>query len=133
MGAQGANGPTRRFPAVAFPSPEAYARLWVNDHLQHPRCTTGWAPRNGVGQSGVVGRGHVPLLSNSDLQTFKRHPDQCASGFAQRARHATGRSAPLWIPLPPRALDPAGMSMAQPGGGNQSSFGPGPPAVVTRP
>jgi hypothetical protein len=71
-------------PPLTFPSPEAYARLWVNDHLQHPRCTTGWAPRNGVGQS--------------------------------------GRSAPLWIPLPPRALNPEGVSMAQPGGGNQSSF-----------
>ena len=71
-------------PPLAFPSAEAYARLWVNDHLQYPRCTTGWAPRNGVGQS--------------------------------------GRSAPLWIPLPPRALSPAGVSMAQPGGGSQESF-----------
>lgn len=71
-------------PPLPFPSPEAYARLWINDHLQHPRCTTGWAPRNGVGQS--------------------------------------GRSAPLWIPLPPRALSPSGVSMAQPGGSSQDSF-----------
>lgn len=72
-------------PPLPYPSPEAYARLWVNDHLQYPRCTTGWAPRNGVGQS--------------------------------------GRSAPLWIPLPPRALNPAGVSMPQPGSDtDQTSF-----------
>lgn len=72
-------------PPLPFPSPEAYARLWVNDHLQHPRDTTGW-------------HSHAEGASES------------------------GRSVPLWIPLPPRALDPSGVSMDQPGGGNQTSW-----------
>ena len=72
-------------PPLPFPSPEAYARLWVNDHLQHPRDTTGWKPR--------------------------------AEGASE-----SGRAAPLWIPLPPRALDPHGVSMDQPGEGNQTSW-----------
>ena len=49
-------------PALPFPSPIAYARLWVDDHLLFPRNTT-----------------------------LNPSPEAASS-------------APLWIPLPPRAL-----------------------------
>ena len=48
--------------AVPFPSPLAYARLWVDDHLLYPRNTT-----------------------------LNPAPEAASS-------------APLWLPLPPRAL-----------------------------
>lgn len=57
-------------PPLPYPSPEAYARLWVHDHLLFPVNTANTA-------------GPRPL-------------------------HAGGR-APLWIPLPPRALDQSGL------------------------
>ena len=47
-------------PPLPYPSPEAYARLWVHDHLLYP-----------VGSP----------------------------------EHRAGGNAPLWIPLPPRALN----------------------------
>ena len=49
-------------PPLPFPSPTAYARLWVDDHLLFPRNTT-----------------------------LNPSPEAASS-------------APLWIPLPPRAL-----------------------------
>ena len=58
-------------PALPYPSEEAYARLWVDDHLLRPHNTTGGA----------------------------------------RACNA----APRWIPLPPRALDSRGETVASEG------------------
>ena len=52
-------------PPLPFPSEEAYARLWVHDHLLFP-----------------------VNIGNSSTHSLK-----------------PGGGAPLWIPLPPRALD----------------------------
>ena len=65
-------------PALPYPSSEAYARLWVHDHLLSPIDT----------------------------------------GAGSRA----GGHAPLWIPLPPRALDADGLTIEHHGSAPLSSY-----------
>lgn len=69
-------------PPLIYPSREAYARLWVNDHLLFPYDS---ANTNGK-----------PL-------------------------HSAAR-APLWIPLPPRALDRFGVALDDAGGAPLGSY-----------
>jgi hypothetical protein len=68
-------------PPLPYPSPRAYARLWVNDHLLYPMDTT----------------------------------------FSKWGKRAGGR-APLWIPLPPRALDADGRRIEHAGAANLTSY-----------
>eukprot|EP00041_Stephanoeca_diplocostata_P022284 m.529731 g.529731 ORF g.529731 m.529731 type:complete len:1108 (+) comp22020_c0_seq2:118-3441(+) len=66
-------------PELDYPSPTAYARLWIHDHLLYPRDTTG-------------------------------------------GENSGGRRAPLWIPLPPRALNADAISVETGGAAPLSSY-----------
>ena len=68
-------------PPLPYPSREAYARLWVNDHLLYPLST----------------------------------------GEAMKQPRA-GDRVPLWIPLPPRALDLQMQPIEHVGASNLSSY-----------
>ena len=69
-------------PPLPFPSEEAYARLWVHDHLLFP-----------VNIGNSTGGGKRP-----------------------------GGGAPLWVPLPPRALNAEMLSIEHPGSAPLSSY-----------
>jgi hypothetical protein len=68
-------------PPLPYPSPMAYARLWVNDHFLFPMDTT----------------------------------------FSKWGKRAGGK-APLWIPLPPRALDADSRRIEHAGAANLTSY-----------
>ena len=113
-------------PPLPFPSPTAYARLWVDDHLLFPRNTTLnpspeaassaplWIPlppRALRGEDVVATPGGAPLANSIRLTVVCLARTGCGPRsvtlrWASVASDEPWPPAPLFLPIPPSALVP---------------------------